>query len=47
MGASSGLEDPQTEQAEQAHEREVERVARLSGRVEHRLELEVRQPKRR
>jgi len=27
-----GLEDPQTEQAEQAHEREVERVARLSGR---------------
>jgi hypothetical protein len=44
---ADGLEDPPTEQAEQAHGREVERVARLSGRSEHRLELEVRQPKRR
>jgi hypothetical protein len=38
------LEDPQSKQAQQAHEREVKGVGRLSGGGEHRLELQVRQP---
>ncbi len=44
---ADGLEDPQPEQAEQAHQREVERAARLPGGGQHRLELQVRQSERR
>lgn len=43
---ANGLEDPQSEQTQQAHECEVERVARLPGGGEHGLELEVRQSER-
>ena len=43
---ADGLEDPQPEQAKQAHQREVARAARLSGRGENRLELQVCQPER-
>jgi hypothetical protein len=40
---ADGLEDPQSEQPEQAHKREVERIARLPGGGEQGLELQVRQ----
>ncbi len=43
LGAD-GLEDPQAEEPEQAHEREVELVAGLSGGGEQRLDLQVRHP---
>lgn len=43
---ADGLEDPQPEKAEQAHKREVVRVARLPCGGEHGLELQVRQAER-
>ena len=39
-----GLEDPQAEQAEHGHQREVGRVRRLPGGGEQRLELQVGEP---
>ena len=36
-----GFEDPQTQETEQAHQGEVERVARLSCGGERGLELQV------
>ena len=44
---SNGLKDPQAEQAEQAHQREVERAARLPSCGQHCLELQVGQSERR
>ncbi len=41
---SGGLEDPQSEQPEQAYEREVVPVRRLPGRGEQRFQLPVGQP---
>jgi hypothetical protein len=38
---AGGFEDPQTEQAEHGHQREVARVRRLAGGGEQRLELQV------
>lgn len=40
---ADGLEDPQAQEPQKAHQREVERVARLSRGGEHRLELQMRQ----
>ncbi len=44
---SNGLKDPRAEQAEQAHQREVERAARLPSCGQHCLELQVGQSERR
>jgi hypothetical protein len=41
---AGGLEDPQAEQPEHGHQREVERVRRLPGGSEQRLELQVGKP---
>jgi hypothetical protein len=39
-----GLEDPQAQQAEHGHQREVVRVRRLAGRGQQCLELQVGEP---
>ena len=44
---AAGFEDPQAEQAQEAHQREVARMGRLTGGDQHGLELQVRQPQRR
>ena len=41
-----GLEDPQAQQAEHGHQREVVPVRRFPGRGEQRLELQVGEPER-
>ena len=41
-----GLEDPQAEQAEHGHQREVARVRRLAGGGQQGLELQVSEPER-
>ena len=41
---AAGFEDPQAEQAEHGHQREVVLVRRLRGRGEQRLELQVGKP---
>jgi hypothetical protein len=41
---AGGLEDPQPQQAEHRHQREVIWVGRLAGRCQHRLELQVGEP---
>ena len=41
---AGGFEDPQAEQAEHGHQREVVRVRRLAGGGEQRLELQVGEP---
>jgi hypothetical protein len=41
---AGGLEDPQAEQAEHGHQREVARVIRLPGCGEQGLELQVGEP---
>jgi len=41
---AGGLEDPQAEQAEHGHQREVAPVRRLAGGGEQRLELQVGEP---
>jgi hypothetical protein len=43
-GQAGGLEDPQTEQAEQADQREVVPVRRLTGRGQQRLQLQMGEP---
>jgi hypothetical protein len=44
---ADGLEDPRPEQAEQAHQREIQGAARLPGGGQHCLELQVGQSERR
>ena len=41
---ASGFEDPQAEQSEHGHQREVARFRRLPGGGEQRLELQVSEP---
>jgi hypothetical protein len=41
---TGGLEDPQAEQPEHGHQREVARVRGLPGRGEQGLKLQVREP---
>jgi hypothetical protein len=41
-----GFEDPQAQQSEHGHHREVARVRRLAGSGQQRLELQVREPER-
>jgi len=43
---AGGLEDPQAQQAEHGHQREVARVRGLPGGGEQGLELQVREPER-
>jgi hypothetical protein len=43
---AGGLEDPQAEQAEHCHQREVARVRRFPGGGEQGLELQVGEPQR-
>jgi hypothetical protein len=41
---AGGFEDPQAQQAEHRHQREVVPVSRLAGGGEQSLELQVREP---
>jgi hypothetical protein len=41
---AGGLEDPQAQQAEHGHQREVARVRRFPGGGEQRFELQVGKP---
>ncbi len=41
---SGGLEDPQAQQAEHGHQREIVRVPRFPGGGEQGLELQVSEP---
>jgi hypothetical protein len=41
---AGGLEDPQAEQAEHGHKREVAGIGRLAGRGEQGLELKMSEP---